>query len=275
MVNHRRLLGNHPHRTHRWQSDLAGQLWVSSQGIQLNLTTYHAVHGGEGSKGINESCDGGSSQQWCGVVVIVNAGEGMLAVPCSIPGPWLALLRGREGVNFAGEGRSTVIDTYASNSNSRCLGFSPCVNRVLHDVSAEDAVAAGEMYLGMFVPFLRSTLVEGVWREAGGFGWGVGRKSWPEVLKGDVLSSMSSWEGYTWSWRHWALEGGKELGESMDVVNGKDHKSINFQIRMFNMSHDWWPHMQQQLVVWTIIMTCVAEFLWRSNCGKVMPHPSL
>jgi len=66
------------------------------------------------------------------------------------------------------------------------------VNRVLHDVSAEDAVAAGEMYLGMFVPFLRSTLVEGVWREGGGFKWGVGRKSWPEVLKGDVSSSMSS-----------------------------------------------------------------------------------
>jgi len=39
------------------------------------------------------------------------------------------------------------------------------VNHVLHDVSAEDAVVAGEMYLGMFVPFLRSALVEGVWRE--------------------------------------------------------------------------------------------------------------
>ncbi|KAJ7823255.1 Dor1-like family-domain-containing protein [Mycena leptocephala] len=80
-----------------------------------------------------------------------------------------------------------VLDGVLDQSGDALFGY---VRRVCDEKNDEDkkvAIAAGEVYFGVFVPFMRRALVEGV--------YGVPMASW-EAAEAQTMMSVREWEGW-------------------------------------------------------------------------------
>jgi hypothetical protein len=80
-----------------------------------------------------------------------------------------------------------VLDGVLDQSGDALFGY---VRRVCDEKNDEDkkvAIAAGEVYFGVFVPFMRRALVEGV--------YGVPVASW-EAAEAQTMMSVREWEGW-------------------------------------------------------------------------------